>query len=68
MPSVPSDRGLTVAVTGPTGGIGLALLRALDRARGIAEVRGMPAGPSIPPPLACGASSTSRATCSTAGQ
>lgn len=48
MPSVPSDRGLTVAVTGPTGGIGLALLRALDRARGIAEVRGMARRPFDP--------------------
>jgi len=51
MPSVPSDRGLTVAVTGPTGGIGLALLRALDRARGIAEVRGMARRPFDPAAL-----------------
>ncbi len=32
--------GLTVAVTGPTGGIGLPLLRALDRARSVSSVRG----------------------------
>jgi nucleoside-diphosphate-sugar epimerase len=36
-----SGRGLTVAVTGPTGDIGRSLLRALDRSRDIAAIRAM---------------------------
>lgn len=35
------SRGLVVAVTGPTGEIGRPFVRALERARGVAEVRGM---------------------------
>jgi nucleoside-diphosphate-sugar epimerase len=42
MPASPSrSRGLTVAVTGPTGEIGQAFLTALERAREIRHVRGM---------------------------
>ena len=40
--------GLTVAVTGPTGEIGLAFLRALERSDAVAEVRGMARRPFDP--------------------
>ena len=40
--------GLTVAVTGPTGDIGRATLRALDRAHGVARVVGMARRPFDP--------------------
>jgi UDP-glucose 4-epimerase len=43
----PADR-LTVAVTGPTGDIGRSLVRALERSRTIAEVRGMARRPIDP--------------------
>ncbi|MGZ8744244.1 MAG: NAD-dependent epimerase/dehydratase family protein [Nocardioides sp.] len=36
-----AERGLTVAVTGPTGEIGIAFLRALEHCDKVAEVRGM---------------------------
>ena len=36
-----SDRGLTVAVTGPTGEIGLAVVAALERSRAVTRVLGM---------------------------
>lgn len=48
MPRVPQPKrsgtqqpGLVVAVTGPTGEIGRPFIRALERARGVAEIRGM---------------------------
>ncbi len=37
----PSSRGLTVAVTGPTGDIGRSLLRALERSREVRRIRAM---------------------------
>jgi nucleoside-diphosphate-sugar epimerase len=40
--------GLTVAVTGPTGEIGIAFLRALERSDRVAEVRGMARRPFDP--------------------
>ncbi len=40
--------GLTVAVTGPTGEIGIAFLQALERADAVAEVRGMARRPFDP--------------------
>ncbi len=40
--------GLTVAVTGPTGEIGIAFLRALEHSDGVAEVRGMARRPFDP--------------------
>lgn len=43
-----SSAGLTVAVTGPTGQIGRAVLRALDRAREIKQVIGMARRPFDP--------------------
>ena len=43
-----TTKGLTVAVTGPTGDIGRALLRALDRARGVGSVLGMARRPFDP--------------------
>jgi UDP-glucose 4-epimerase len=43
--------GLTVAVTGPTGDIGRALLRALDRSRGVSSVLGMARRPFDPAEL-----------------
>jgi UDP-glucose 4-epimerase len=43
-----TGRGLTVAVTGPTGEIGLSFLRALERAERVAEVRGMARRPFDP--------------------
>jgi nucleoside-diphosphate-sugar epimerase len=43
--------GLKVAVTGPTGDIGLPLLRALDRAREVERVVGMARRPFDPGPL-----------------
>jgi nucleoside-diphosphate-sugar epimerase len=41
-------RGLTVAVTGPTGDIGTSLLRALDRTKGVDRVLGMARRPFDP--------------------
>jgi UDP-glucose 4-epimerase len=46
-----SDGGLTVAVTGPTGEIGRAFLRALDRARDVERVLGMARRPFDPAEL-----------------
>src|SRR5919202_6810309 len=43
--------GLTVAVTGPTGDIGRAFLRALDRSRGVGRVLGMARRPFDPAEL-----------------
>ncbi|UGS38169.1 NAD-dependent epimerase/dehydratase family protein [Capillimicrobium parvum] len=43
--------GLTVAVTGPTGGIGKPLLRSLERAREVERVVGMARRPFDPSPL-----------------
>ncbi len=43
-----SDAALTVAVTGPTGEIGLAFLRALERSAAVGEVRGMARRPFDP--------------------
>jgi nucleoside-diphosphate-sugar epimerase len=37
----PTDDGLTVAVTGPTGGIGLALVDALERTKAVKRIVGM---------------------------
>ncbi|MFZ0042031.1 MAG: NAD-dependent epimerase/dehydratase family protein [Solirubrobacteraceae bacterium] len=42
------SRGLTVAVTGPTGDIGRSLLRALERSREVGSVRGMARSPFDP--------------------
>lgn len=42
------DGGLTVAVTGPTGEIGVAFLRALERSEQVGEVRGMARRPFDP--------------------
>src|SRR5919205_3527747 len=44
-------KGLTVAVTGPTGDIGRALLRSLDRSREVARVLGMARRPFDPDAL-----------------
>jgi UDP-glucose 4-epimerase len=44
---VPSD-GLTVAVTGPTGDLGIGIVDALERARSVARVRGMARRPFDP--------------------
>jgi UDP-glucose 4-epimerase len=44
----PSDAGLTVAVTGPTGEIGIAFLRALESSQQVTEVRGMARRPFDP--------------------
>ena len=41
-------RPLTVAVTGPTGEIGKTFIRALERAEGVGEIRGMAGGPFDP--------------------
>jgi nucleoside-diphosphate-sugar epimerase len=46
--SGPGERGLTVAVTGPTGEIGIAFLRALEHSDNVAEVRGMARRPFDP--------------------
>ncbi len=43
-----AERGLTVAVTGPTGEIGIAFLRALEHSDKVAEVRGMARRPFAP--------------------
>jgi len=48
MASPRAPAGLTVAVTGPTGDIGLPLLRALDRARSVTTVRGLARRPFDP--------------------
>jgi UDP-glucose 4-epimerase len=47
-PAGPSEPGLTVAVTGPTGEIGIAFLRALEDSDRVAEVRGMARRPFDP--------------------
>jgi nucleoside-diphosphate-sugar epimerase len=47
----PSEAGLTVAVTGPTGEIGKPFLRALDRARGVKKIVGMARRPFEPAAL-----------------
>ena len=47
-PSPPAEPKLTVAVTGPTGDIGRSLLRALERAREVGEVRAMARRPFHP--------------------
>ena len=41
MPAAASKRGLTVAVTGPTGDIGRSFLRALERSREVERVVAM---------------------------
>ncbi|MDQ6732021.1 MAG: hypothetical protein M3022_17480, partial [Actinomycetota bacterium] len=41
-------RGLTVAVTGPTGDIGRSLLRALERSRDVGRIRAMARSPFDP--------------------
>ena len=46
--SGPTPRGLTVAVTGPTGEIGVAFLRALEDSEAVTEVRGMARRPFDP--------------------
>jgi len=46
--AAPIDTGLTVAVTGPTGEIGIAFLRALERSDLVTEVRGMARRPFDP--------------------
>lgn len=46
--SGPATTGLTVAVTGPTGEIGIAFLRALERSEEVATVRGMARRPFDP--------------------
>jgi UDP-glucose 4-epimerase len=46
--SAPHEAGLTVAVTGPTGEIGIAFLQALERSARVAEVRGMARRPFDP--------------------
>ena len=40
--------GLTVAVTGPTGDVGKAAVRALERSKGVAAIRGMARRPFEP--------------------
>lgn len=47
-PSTAGSSGLTVAVTGPTGGIGRALVTSLERSREVRAVRGMARGPFDP--------------------
>src|SRR5215203_3167785 len=47
---MPSE-GLTVAVTGPTGDLGIAIVSALERARRVATVRGMARRPFDPSDL-----------------
>jgi nucleoside-diphosphate-sugar epimerase len=44
----PGAKGLTVAVTGPTGEIGCAAMRALERCDEVAEIRGMARRPCDP--------------------
>src|SRR4030081_2258248 len=46
--SASSDRKLTVAVTGPTGEIGVPFIRALERATEVGEIRGMARRPFDP--------------------
>jgi UDP-glucose 4-epimerase len=46
--AAPTESGLTVAVTGPTGEIGLAFLQALERSDQVSEVRGMARRPFDP--------------------
>src|SRR5258707_5436954 len=49
MPAAASARaGLTVAVTGPTGEIGRAFIRALERSRAVAKIIGMARSPFDP--------------------
>ena len=48
MSDAPIPPGLTVAVTGPTGEIGIAFLRALERSDLVTEVRGMARRPFDP--------------------
>ncbi len=48
MPSSPTEQGLTVAVTGPTGSIGRSFLRALDRSPLVGRVLGMARRPFDP--------------------
>ena len=42
------DEALTVAVTGPTGEIGKTFIRALEKAEGVGEIRGMARRPFDP--------------------
>src|SRR3954462_8266817 len=44
----PADGKLTVAITGPTGDIGRALVRTLERSRTVGEIRGMARRPIDP--------------------
>ncbi len=48
MTTAPPSSGLTVAVTGPTGEIGISFLHALERSERVAEVRGMARRPFDP--------------------
>jgi UDP-glucose 4-epimerase len=48
MTDAAAPHGLTVAVTGPTGEIGIAFLRALERSSAVSEVRGMARRPFDP--------------------
>jgi UDP-glucose 4-epimerase len=45
---VPAAQGLTVAVTGPTGDLGIALVTALERSRGVKRIVGMARRPFDP--------------------
>ena len=48
MPAAAAPAGLTVAVTGPTGEIGKAFIRALERTRGVGRIVGMARSPFDP--------------------
>ena len=47
-PSRPTSAGLTVAITGPTGDVGKAAVRALERSRDVRTIRGMARRPFSP--------------------
>ena len=67
MPARAPERELTVAITGPTGEIGQALVASLERAREVKQILGMARRPFNPaqPRLEEGPT-TGAATCSTA--